>query len=431
MLNIIKEKYGSKMTKDVIWTFIIQIIIMLCSFIITKLLSNRLNMDEFGQYNLIKRSIQVLSFMMLAGVGITLPRYIPLYQNGIPRKSIYPLLKASLIFILCVSFLVCLFCGVFSGEMQQMIIGDSNNNLLYTIILAYALLLALTQFTYAYYRGISNFKWYNGAQLGLQLAIIIPLIFLPILTTKLVFASWLVITGVFITFYWGWELWKKEFWRNPMPYRNWKSSLLEELKIIIRYSSGRLLADFFLFSLSAFPLIYISHQQGFQATAHFSIGMTFVTMVTTLFSFMGIILLPFVSECIAKKDMKKACNFINKLLLLYISTSILISIPFFLFTDFMTSFFFSEEYLVTKDLSQILLLSILPQTLYLLYRNPIDAISVIPYNTIILCICLTVMVFTFSYSQSITHLAWAYFIVSLLQGGLSWFTWTIIKHKGT
>ena len=159
--------------------------------------------------------------------------------------------------------------------------------------------------------------------------------------------------------------------------------------------------------------------------------MTFVTMVTTLFSFMGIILLPFVSECIAKKDMKKACNFINKLLLLYISTSILISIPFFLFTDFMTSFFFSEEYLVTKDLSQILLLSILPQTLYLLYRNPIDAISVIPYNTIILCICLTVMVFTFSYSQSITHLAWAYFIVSLLQGGLSWFTWTIIKHKGT
>ena len=78
MLNIIKEKYGSKMTKDVVWTFIIQMIIMLCSFIITKLLSNRLNMDEFGQYNLIKRSIQVLSFMMLAGVGITLPRYIPL-----------------------------------------------------------------------------------------------------------------------------------------------------------------------------------------------------------------------------------------------------------------------------------------------------------------------------------------------------------------
>lgn len=429
MLNIIKEKYGSKMTKDVVWTFSIQIIIMFCSFIITKLLSNRLSMDEFGQYNLIKRSTQVLSFIMLAGVGITLPRYIPLYQKGIPRKSIYPLLKASLIYILCVSLLVCLFCGVFRGEMQQMMIGDSDNNLLFTIILVYAFLLALTQFTYAYYRGISDFRWYNGTQLGLQLAIIIPLLFLPILTTKLVFASWLVITGIFVTFYWGRELWKKEFWRNPMPYIKW-NSFLEEIKIIIRYSSGRLLADFFLFSLSAFPLIYISYQQGFQATAHFSIGMTFVIMVTTLFSFMGILLLPFVSECIAKKDIKKACDFINKLLILYISASFLISIPFFFFTDFLTSLFFSEEYLITKDLTQILLLSILPQALFLLYRNPIDAISIIPYNTIILCICLTVMVFTFYYSQSITDLAWAYLIVSLLQGGLSWFTWTILKHKG-
>jgi hypothetical protein len=96
----------------------------------------------------------------------------------------------------------------------------------------------------------------------------------------------------------------------------------------------------------------------------------------------------------------------------------------------MTSLFFSEEYLVTKELSQILLLSILPQALYLLYRNPIDAISVIPYNTINLCICLTVMVIAFSYSQSITQLAWAYLTVSLLQGGISWLTWTILKHKG-
>ena len=44
MLNIIKEKYSSKMTKDVVWTFIIQMMIMLCSFVITKLLSNRLDM---------------------------------------------------------------------------------------------------------------------------------------------------------------------------------------------------------------------------------------------------------------------------------------------------------------------------------------------------------------------------------------------------
>ena len=78
----------SKMSKDVIWTFTIQMAIMLCAFAITKILSNRLSVDDFGQYNLIKRSVQVLSFVMLAGVGIALPRYIPLYQKGENRKTV-------------------------------------------------------------------------------------------------------------------------------------------------------------------------------------------------------------------------------------------------------------------------------------------------------------------------------------------------------
>ena len=47
MLNIMKGKGGAKMTKDVVWTFIIQMMIMLCSFVITKLLSNRLDMRFF------------------------------------------------------------------------------------------------------------------------------------------------------------------------------------------------------------------------------------------------------------------------------------------------------------------------------------------------------------------------------------------------
>ena len=56
----------SKMSKDIIWTFTVQMMIMVCAFVVTKLLSNRLSVEDFGQYNLIKRSVQVLSFMMLA-----------------------------------------------------------------------------------------------------------------------------------------------------------------------------------------------------------------------------------------------------------------------------------------------------------------------------------------------------------------------------
>jgi hypothetical protein len=76
-----------------------------------------------------------------------------------------------------------------------------------------------------------------------------------------------------------------------------------------------------------------------------------------------------------------------------------------------------------------MILAILPQAVYMLYRNTIDAVSVIPYNAIILGICLTVMVVTFSISTTLTQFAWAYLGVSILQGILSLIIWQSVKHK--
>ena len=427
MLKMIKAKLSSGMGKDVVWTFSLQITIMFCSFAITKLLASRLSIDDFGQYNVIKRSVQVLSFVMLAGVGIALPRYIPLYRNAVPPRPIAPLLGASLIYIIGVSLLVFLGCMVFSTQMQDVIIGQSGNLSLLLIALAYAFALSMAQYAYAYYRGIGNFKWYNGTQLAVQLAIVLPLVLLPVLTVKGVFLSWLIITALLVGGFLYQGVSSLHTPHATLPENH--SSLLENLRTIVRYSSGRLVADFFLFSLSAFPLIYISNAQGLQPTAYYSVGITFVTMVTPVFSFMGIILLPYVSECIAKGELKAANRFINRLSLLYVGASLFITAILYAFTSFLTSLLFADSYLVTTDLTRIMILAILPQTIYLLYRNPIDAVSVIPYNTIILGICLVVMVVSFSLSTSLTQFAWAFFAVSVLQGLLSWLTWRLIRKK--
>lgn len=423
---MIREKLTSRMGKDVVWTFAIQITIMLCAFVVTKLLSNRLSIEDFGQYNVIKRSVQVLSFVMLAGVGIALPRYIPLYRKTESPKSIAPLLSASIIYIIGVSLLVCLICCVFSEKMQKLVLGEGNTQL-FIVALTYAFVLAMAQFTYAYYRGIGDFKWYNGANLCVNLGIIVPLIALPLLTTMNVFTSWLIITVVLVAFFLGRELWKNR--RSLTNFKTKYSALGSTLSTIVKYASGRLLADFFLFSLSAFPLIYISHALDLQPTAYYSVGITFVTMVTPLYSFMGIILLPYISESIAKHELKLANRFVGKLALIYISSAILITAILYVFISFLTWLFFSESYLVTTSLSRIMIVSILPQAMYLLYRNPIDAVSVIPYNTIILGLCLTVMVVLFSLAQTLTEFAWAYVAVSFIQGILSWIAWIVLNKR--
>ena len=152
-------------------------------------------------------------------------------------------------------------------------------------------------------------------------------------------------------------------------------------------------------------------------------------MVTPLYSFMGIILLPYISEGIAKHELKLANRFVGKLALIYISSAILITAILYVFISFLTWLFFSESYLVTTSLSRIMIVSILPQAMYLLYRNPIDAVSVIPYNTIILGLCLTVMVVLFSLAQTLIEFAWAYVAVSFIQGILSWIAWIVLNKR--
>lgn len=437
MLKVIKEKFNSGMGRDVVWTFSIQILIMLCSFAINKLLANRLSIDDFGQYNVIKRSVQVLSFVMLAGVGIALPRYIPLYRNSTPPRRIAPLLTASMIYIISVSLVVFLVCILFSTQMQDVVIGQGGNINLLLVALAYAFILALAQYVFAYYRGIGHFKWFNGSQLAMQLAIILPLVLLPILTVSNVFISWFIITILLVVFFFIKEV--KSKWKEVREYlqpRNKSltsqlSPLTSHLKTIIRYSSGRLVADFFQFSLSAFPLIYISNTQGLQMTAYFSVGIFFVTMVTPIFSFMGIILLPYVSQSIVRHEMAAANRLVSRLALTYVGASLLFMGFFFSFTKFLTILLFTSDYLVATDLTRIMILSILPQAVYMLYRNTIDAVSVIPYNAIILGICIMAMIVSFSLSTTLTQFAWAYLGVSVLQGLLSWIIWRTIKNPDT
>ncbi len=436
-MKVIKEKFNSGMGRDVVWTFSIQILIMLCSFAINKLLANRLSIDDFGQYNVIKRSVQVLSFVMLAGVGIALPRYIPLYRNSTPPRRIAPLLTASMIYIISVSLVVFLVCILFSTQMQDVVIGQGGNINLLLVALAYAFILALAQYVFAYYRGIGHFKWFNGSQLAMQLAIILPLVLLPILTVSNVFISWFIITILLVVFFFIKEV--KSKWKEVREYlqpqnkslTSQLSPLTSHLKTIIRYSSGRLVADFFQFSLSAFPLIYISNTQGLQMTAYFSVGIFFVTMVTPIFSFMGIILLPYVSQSIVRHEMAAANRLVSRLALTYVGASLLFMGFFYLFTKFLTNLLFTSDYLVATDLTRIMILSILPQAVYMLYRNTIDAVSVIPYNAIILGICILAMIVNFSLSTTLTQFAWAYLSVSVLQGLLSWIIWRTIKNPDT
>lgn len=62
--------------KDLFITFGGQILVMILSFVLNKIISNQYSISDFGVYNLAKRFASVITFVMLMAMGIAIPKYV-------------------------------------------------------------------------------------------------------------------------------------------------------------------------------------------------------------------------------------------------------------------------------------------------------------------------------------------------------------------
>ena len=115
IISKVKDRLKSKMAGDVIWTFAGQVLVLLAAFALNKVLSVRLDVDTFGEYNLVKRSVSVISFVMLAGTGIAMPRYLAIYigKNNLPQAKAF--VRAAILFVITATVAVSLIAIIFKS----------------------------------------------------------------------------------------------------------------------------------------------------------------------------------------------------------------------------------------------------------------------------------------------------------------------------
>lgn len=423
--EFIREKFMSHTGKDVLWTLLGQLSVMLCLLVINKILSNSLTVDEFGQYNMIKRGASVLSFVMLGGMGIALPRYLSFYLGGQKKTEARTFVLASILYIIMVVTIVFVACCCFHKRISTLIIGEENPTSLLIVIL-YAYSMTYASYIYAYLRGLDRFKEFNIVQTVYQLLMLLPLLGYACFSTIDYFSLWGIV-GLMLCTLWSIREIKKGRWALFKGIR--RKRLAKEMMIVAKYSPMRLIGDFFLFSLAAFPVLYIGHCMSAVSVAFFSVGLTFVTMVNPVFSFLGVILLPYVSRCVANKNFNHANIFIGNLLTVELAIALSLVMILWIIMPFMVNLFFSAKYMAAVPIARIIVLSIIPNMVYLLYRNPIDAVSVIPYNTIILMLSFVLLVSLFAMSTSLYEMSWAMVIVAFFEGGCSFAVWQYLKLK--
>lgn len=427
-MNLWKEfrnKCKTSIGYDVIWTFTGQIGVMIVLLIVNKLLSNQLSIEDFGSYNIIKRSTAVLSFILLGGLGISIPRYLSVFIAKKQSRNTQSTLFASWFYLFSVALFTTVVYIFLYKNLSIIVIGEYNWSF-YIACLLYAMSLSLISYIAAYYRGIGKFKEFNISQIIFQCIMLLPLI-MGIDRLSTIIISWTVLNTLGISYFFmrEYSIYKEIVYHFTPSFSLFRTRFTE-LSI---YSLPRLCGDFFLFAYSAFPVIYIGNKLGLQVASYYSVGISLLTIVTPLFAFLGVILLPLVSKQIACNNSIKARRSVRQLTIIYLIFSVLFSAIMYLAIKYLIVVFFAEKYLPAMPFAKIITMSLVPQSMYLLYRNPNDAISTIPFNTIILAICFGFLVVGYVVYNDIIHYAYIYLLVSILQCILSVGVWELLINR--
>jgi O-antigen/teichoic acid export membrane protein len=196
-----------------------------------------------------------------------------------------------------------------------------------------------------------------------------------------------------------------------------------QLKMLTKYGMPRMIGDFFLFSFWAFPLIYLNQHLDIRATSYFSVGLTLLGMLTPVFSMLGMVLLPWVSSAMAGDRFPQAEKLMGKLMWIFPVLAAVAALLVGWGMELFIRLFFDAAFLPAVTIARILLFSLVFESIYLLLRNPIDAISTRPYNTWNMLMSLVVLVGLFAVGRTLTDFAYAFLAATVLKAALSMATW--------
>lgn len=425
--EIFSKAKNSKFIKDLLITVIGQLAVLLVTFGLNKLLSNTVTIAEFGIYNVIKKVSAVAGYIMLIALGIALPKYIPECRERKDEKGAAYYFVAALLIIGFMSVLTISLMVIFQTPLSKLFFGEGGFAKYMLPTAFYSFAVALTTYVYSYYRSVERYYAYNISQIIVQVLTFLPAIFLYF---DLIILLW-VWTAVFSVF--SLTVLLKAVLKFKPELKGFESKrLFSSGRELLIYCSPRLPGEIILFAFSLVPLVIVTNKFGLVQSGLFSSAVSVNVALASLFSFVGIILLPSVSKSMVKNDIKSVTKQILIILILFLVLAAMMIAFVYLFPKFVIKVLYSDEYFEAIPLMKIIILAILPNALYLLFRNPLDAISKFPYNTICLILGFVVMVVLMLRSTTILQCAIAFIIGYAVLGVLSmgaWFLSVILKKR--
>lgn len=425
-MNIINKIKNSDFIKDISITTIGQIIVMICTFLLNKIISSKLGPEQYMEYSLIHKTAGVITYVMILSLGIALPRYMAIYRSKKDREREYACFLSSIILMLISTGIVFLFCILFKNQFALVVFGKNEKYVSYVFpTLMLALQMGLTTMIYSFYRGTDKFFMYSFSQCVVSVGLMV----ISMLTNKLLVMVYIMsIFGVLFSSYLFFVEWKKY---KKKKYSTTKKHLIKEVKVLAKYSVPRVPGEFILFSFTTVPLIIINQRIGPQEAVAFSVALGIISAISPFFRYIGLVLLPYASKNIAQNNFDDLDRKMKYLTIVYLLISCCGIIFVLLFTKIVIIILYSLEYIRYASIVRIMIFSLLPNAIYLLLRNPLDALTKFPVNTINLVISFLIMNIIIYFSNSEVIYAISFFVAYTVLGILSLISWMYLKKKYT
>lgn len=375
------------MRTQITWTLITELLVMAAGIVLLKLAADFLGVVGFGEFTLSRRAINLLYLPLVMGLGIASPRYVAIARAGaLPGYGARNFVVATLTLGLFPTLVIILLMNANPAVASSLVFGTrSMSHLILPVTLALGGL-AMHTMAYSVFRGRSEMHVANVLQLFINgLVPVASFLVAPhsaaaVLTTM--GSIWMVSTGAVIV-----AILLRS--RSDPPS---EQGVVQHLRLLLRFGLPRVPGEFALGGLFSLPALIALRVHGVVPAGQFSAGIAVLTIVSSVFAPIGLVLLPRASAQAAMGDLAGLRRLVLRILVGGFALVVAGVIVGELLIPSFVRWYFGPAFVPAIPIFRACLIGAIPFAIYVLLRNILDALDVRAINSRNLMITLAFLV---------------------------------------
>lgn len=379
LVSKIKSNIKNRNLLDYAMTFGVEFLILVISIALFKLINIRFETIGFSEFTISKRLVGFLMPLLMIGLGVSLPKFLPLETSEKQLKIHYTaIIIISSLFIIC-----CLMVLIFPGFYSQLVFGSPFHKKLIFANLLFVYSLMAHACVYNFFRGKFNFKASSLIQL-LNLGIL-PLVccFFThnilnyfILLSVLTLLFLVIISIKYIPFI-------------KLTLTDWKVCFI----MLTQYGIQRMPGDVILGLFLALPTFIASNYFSIIEAGSIAFCLSLFNIIIAFMSPINIILLPKASKIVFDKDFVQLKEISGKLLTLSLAVGVASVIGILILAEYILLFFKVKDLVETAVFLKIIFTGVIGYSVFSIIRSIIDAFYAQARNTLNILIAFLAFVF--------------------------------------